>query len=160
VAAQTNPVNEPESEREYVVTRAFTAPARLVFAAWNTPDYIKRWFGPVGYPVTMVEMDFRVGGKWRFAMTGPSGEQNTPFGGEYLEIIPNRKISFSNAFEAPGSETMIMTVTFDEKDGKTTMTWRTLFESIAMRKSYLGQGMAEGANSGLDQLADMLKSLG
>ena len=49
-----------------------------------------KWFGPVGWPVTMGEVDFRKGGRWRMAMTGPSGQQNTPFGGEYLEIVPNR----------------------------------------------------------------------
>jgi uncharacterized protein YndB with AHSA1/START domain len=159
MAAQTKPVNEPENEREYVVTRVFNAPARLAFAAWSMPEHIKRWFGPAGYPVTMAEMDFRVGGKWRFAMTGPSGEPNVPFGGEYLEIIPNRKISFSNSFEMPGAEKMIMTVTLDEKAGKTTMIWRTVFASIAMRKSYLEQGMDEGNNSALDQLTDLLSTM-
>ena len=42
----------------------------------------------------MCEMDFRKGGRWRVAMTGPGGEQQTPFGGEYLEIVPDRKIVF------------------------------------------------------------------
>jgi uncharacterized protein YndB with AHSA1/START domain len=159
MAPLTKPAIDPESERDYVVTRVFNAPARLVFAAWSLPEHIKQWFGPVGYPVTMAEMDFRVGGKWRFAMTGPSGKQETPFGGEYLEIIPDRKISFSNSFETSGSPIMVMTVTFDESDGKTTMTWRTVFASIAMRNSYLEQGMAEGINSGLDQLADLLRTM-
>jgi uncharacterized protein YndB with AHSA1/START domain len=159
MAAQTKPVSEPECEREYVVTRVFNAPARLVFAAWSTTEHIKQWFGPAGFPVTMAEIDFRVGGKWRFAMTGPSGDQNAPFGGEYLEIVPNRKISFSNSFETPNAPKMVMTVTFDEKDGKTTMAWRTVFASIAMRKSYLEQGFNVGVDSGLDQLADLLKTM-
>lgn len=157
MAVQAKLASEPESEREYVVTRVFNAPVRLLFAAWSKPEHIKQWFGPAGYPVTMAEIDFRVGGKWRFAMTGPGGKQNTPFGGEYLEIVPDRKISFSNSFETPGALMMVMTVTFEENGGKTTMTWRTVFESIAMRESYLGQGMAEGANSALDQLADLVK---
>jgi len=140
-----------------VVVRVLNAPARLVFEAWSKPEHIKRWFGPAGYPVTMAEIDFRVGGKWRFAMTGPDGVQNTPFGGEYLEIAPDCKITFSNSFEAPGAPQMIMTVTLVEDGGTTTMTWRTLFESIEMCKSYLGMGMAEGAGSALDQLADVLK---
>jgi uncharacterized protein YndB with AHSA1/START domain len=159
VAAHTKPANEPEGQREYVVTRIFNAPARLVFEAWSKPEHIKRWFGPDCYPVTLAEIDFRVGGAWRFAMTGPDGKQNTPFGGEYLEIVPNRKIVFSNSFEAPGAPQMIMTVTLVEHDGRTTMTWRTLFESVAMCKDYLGQGMAEGAGSALDQLTGVLTTL-
>ena len=60
-----------------------------------------QWFGPKGWPITLCEMDFREGGRFRFAMTGPDGKQNTPFGGEYLEIVPNRKIVYDNAFELP-----------------------------------------------------------
>jgi len=73
---------EPEADRELTITRSFDAPARLLFLAWSKPEHLKKWFGPVGYPVTMCEMDFRKGGQWRAAMTGPSGTQQTPFGGE------------------------------------------------------------------------------
>ena len=89
---------EPEADRELTITRSFDAPARLLFEAWTTPEHIKKWFGPVGYPVTMCEMDFRKGGRWRAAMTGPSGTQQTPCGGEYLEIVPDQKIVFSIGF--------------------------------------------------------------
>ncbi|WP_421999089.1 SRPBCC family protein [Reyranella sp.] len=147
--------SEPEADRELIVTRSFDAPARLLFEAWSRPEHLKRWFGPVGYPVTMCEMDFRVGGQWRAAMTGPGGQQQTPFGGAYLEIVPDRRIVFSNGFELPGAEKMVMTVTFDEKNGRTLLTIRTLFASIAQRATHVGAGMAEGLGSGLDQLADL-----
>ena len=150
---------EPEADRELTITRSFDAPARLLFLAWSRPEHLKKWFGPVGYPVTMCEMDFRKGGKWRAAMTGPTGKQQTPFGGEYLEIVPDRKIVFSNGFELPGAEKMIMTVTFDEKDGRTLLTIRTLFASIAQKATHVGAGMAEGIASGLDQLTDVVAAL-
>jgi uncharacterized protein YndB with AHSA1/START domain len=89
---QVNAVaSEPESQREVIITRVFDAPARFLFEAYSKPEHIMRWFGPKGWPVTLCEMDFRVGGKFRFAMTGPSGRQNTPFGGEYLEILPKQE---------------------------------------------------------------------
>jgi uncharacterized protein YndB with AHSA1/START domain len=150
---------EAEADRELIITRSFDAPARLLFEAWSKPEHLKKWFGPVGYPVTMCEMDFRVGGLWRAAMTGPSGTQQTPFGGEYLEIVPNRRIVFSNGFELPGAEKMIMTITFDEKGGKTLLTMRTLFASIAQKATHVGAGMAEGIASGLDQLTDVVAAL-
>jgi uncharacterized protein YndB with AHSA1/START domain len=150
---------EPEADRELIITRSFDASARLLFAAWSKPEHLKKWFGPVGYPVTMCEMDFRKGGLWRAAMTGPTGKQQTPFGGEYLEIVPDRKIVFSNGFELPGAEKMIMTVTFDEKDGRTLLTIRTLFASIAQKATHVGAGMAEGIASGLDQLTDLVAAL-
>ena len=150
---------EPEADRELTITRSFDAPARLLFLAWSRPEHLKKWFGPVGYPVTMCEMDFRKGGQWRAAMTGPSGQQQTPFGGEYLEIVPDRKIVFTNGFELPGAEKMIMTVTFDEKDGRTLLTIHTLFASIAQKATHVGAGMAEGIASGLDQLTDLVAVL-
>ncbi len=150
---------EPEGDRELTITRRFDAPARLLFEAWSKPEHLKKWFGPVGYPVTMCEMDFRKGGQWRAAMTGPSGTQQTPFGGEYLEIVPNRKIVFSNGFELPGAEKMIMTIIFDEQGGKTMLTIHTLFASTAQKATHVGAGMAEGIASGLDQLTDVVAAL-
>jgi uncharacterized protein YndB with AHSA1/START domain len=150
---------EAEADRELIITRSFDAPARLLFEAWSKPEHLKKWFGPVGYPVTMCEMDFRKGGQWRAAMTGPSGTQQTPFGGEYLEIVPNRKIVFTNGFELAGAEKMIMTITFDEKDGRTLLTICTLFASIAQKATHVGAGMAEGIASGLDQLTDVVAAL-
>ena len=150
---------EPESEREVVHARVFDAPARLVFEAWSKPEHIRRWFGPVGWPVTMCEMDFRVGGRWRMAMTGPSGVQNTPFGGTYREIDPPRRLVLDNGFEQQGTERMVWTVTFEEADGRTTLTVRTLFSSVATRDQYLGMGFREGFSSGLDQLGEVLAGL-
>ncbi len=151
--------NEPVAEREHTITRVFHAPARLLFQAYTKCEHIRRWFGPRGWPVTMCEIDFRVGGRYRFAMTGPSGEQDTPFGGEYLEIIPNEKIVFSNGFELPDAGRMVMTVTFAESGDKTTLTMTTLFDTVAMKTEYLGMGMEEGTNSGFDQLAELMDEL-
>jgi uncharacterized protein YndB with AHSA1/START domain len=151
---------EPVDERTLAITRVYDAPARLLFTAWSKPEHIKKWFGPVGWPVTMAEMDFRVGGRWRFAMTGPDGKENPAFGGTYLEIVPHRRLVFDNAFELPGSPKMIMTVTFDEMDGRTTLTHHTLFASIAMKQNYTSVGFVEGTNSGFDQLADVVAAMG
>src|SRR5688500_4371051 len=102
---------EPAADRELVITRVFDAPARLLFQAYSTREHLMKWSGPKDWPVTFCELDFRVGGRYRMAMTGPSGEQNIPFGGQYLEIVPNKKIVFDDAFEAAGAERMVITVT-------------------------------------------------
>ncbi|MFN7142214.1 MAG: SRPBCC domain-containing protein [Myxococcota bacterium] len=148
----TTAPNEPVADREVVITRVFDAPARLVFEAYTKPEHIKRWFGPRGWPVTHCEMDFRVGGRFRFAMTGPHGRKGTPFGGEYLEIVPDRRIVYDNGFELPDAERMVVTLTFDEQDGKTTLTMHTVFASVAMYNLHVGGGFVGGTNSGLDQL--------
>jgi uncharacterized protein YndB with AHSA1/START domain len=156
----SQPARAPAADREVVITRTFDAPARLLFEAWSRPEHIKRWFGPVGWPVTHCEMDFRKGGRFRFAMTGPGGEEGPPFGGEYLEIVPHRRIVYDNAFEAPGSEKMIVTVTFEENAGRTLLTIHTLFATAAMKNEHVGMGYVEGVGSGLDQLADVVADLG
>lgn len=153
------PANEPGND-PVVITREFAAPARLLFQAYSSCEHISKWFGPVGWPVTMCEMDFRVGGRWRMAMTGSNGVQNTPFGGTYLEIVPDKKIVFDNGFEAPGAERMVMTVTFDERPGpKTLLTLSTQFGSLRMRGEHVGMGFVQGSNSGLDQLGDLVATM-
>ena len=151
--------SKADNDRELTITRLYDAPARLLFQAWSQPEHLMKWFGPVGWPLTMCEVDFREGGRYRFAMTGSSGEQNEPFGGEYLEIVPDRKIVFDNAFEGNPAKKMVMTITFEEKEGRTTLTWHTLFLSPAMKDEYVGMGIEAGAGSGLDQLGDVVAAL-
>ena len=155
-----NPASDTTADREVTFTRTFDAPAPLLFAAWSTPEHLMQWFGPEGWPLTLCEVDFRVGGRYRFAMTGPSGEQETPFGGEYLEIVPDKKIVYDDAWESPGSESMVVTVSFDEQgDGKTLVTMHTLFGSAEMREKHISMGMEEGMASSLDQLTALVARL-
>jgi uncharacterized protein YndB with AHSA1/START domain len=147
---------ESVADREVVITRVFDAPARLLFDANSKPEHVMKWYGPKGWPLTLCEMDFRTGGRLRYAMTGPDGKQKTPFGGEYLEIVPNRKIVYDNAPEVPGAAKMIVTMTFDEKDGKTMLTIHTLFASVDMKNQYVGMGFDRAYDSSLDQLADVV----
>lgn len=138
--------------RTLTIVRVFDAPARLLFKAHAEREHIMQWFGPVGWPVTMCEMDFGVGGSWRMAMTGSTGVQNPAFGGTYLEIEPDRLIKWDNGFEMPDAERMVTTITFDEIDGKTTVTSKTVFASPRMYAEHVGAGFEQGTNSGLDQL--------
>jgi uncharacterized protein YndB with AHSA1/START domain len=151
--------SEPVADRELIIERVIDAPARLVYLAHTKPEHVMRWFGPKPYPLTFCEMDFRVGGAFRFAMTGPSGEQNPFFGGEYLAIVPNEKIQYTNGFEGPQQEKMIVTITFTEHAGKTTLKMHTLFGSIAMKNDHVGKGFKVGVNIGLDQLVDVVAGM-
>jgi hypothetical protein len=54
---------------------------------------------------------------------------------------------------------MIVTVTFDEQGGRTTLTIHTLFASVAMKNLHVGGGFVEGVGSGLDQLAELAAEL-
>ena len=150
---------ESPADRTVVITRTFDAPARIIFLALSKPEHVMRWFGPVGWPLTLCEMDFRVGGKFRFAMTGPSGVQNMPFGGTYREIVKDRRIVYDNGFEIAGAGRMVVTIDLDQQEGKTTLTMSTLFDSQSMYNEHVGMGFVEGTNSGYDQLAEVLAAL-
>ena len=88
-------------ERErMVVTRVFDAPRELVWKAWTDPKYVMQWWGPKGFSCPACEIDFRVGGKFRFCMRMPDGQEGWN-GGEYHEIVLNEKIVYSMYFSDP-----------------------------------------------------------
>lgn len=151
--------NSSVADRTVVITREFKAPARLVFEAMSKPEHVMKWFGPVGWPLTLCEMDFREGGSFRFAMTGPSGVQNMPFGGTYHEIVANRRIVYDNGFEIAGAGRMVVTIDLVETGGRTELTMSTLFDTVAMCREHVGMGFNVGVNSGYDQLADLLATM-
>lgn len=149
------------------ISRVMTVPAKYIFAAHAKPEHLMRWFGPVGYPVTTCDIDFRPGGKWRMVMTGPDGVQGAPFGGTYLEILPHSRIVYDNMFEdgkggamdLQSAGRMVMTTTLVEVAGQTTVTVSIQFASAAMKAEYLGVGMLDGIASGFDQLQDVAAEL-
>lgn len=149
-----------EDARSIINVRELDAPPEIVFLAHSKPEHVKRWFGPKGWPLTLCEMDFRVGGQWRFAMTGPDGKQNPAFGGTYLEIVENAKIVFDNAFELPGADTMVMSTILEPlPGGRTRLISHTVFANLAMHATHIGAGFESGANSGLDQLEGVVAEL-
>ena len=72
------------SDTEILITRQFDAPAELVFSAFSTPEFVQRWYGFETSEWLVCEMDFRVGGQWRFVTRDEGMEIG--FHGEYKEI--------------------------------------------------------------------------
>lgn len=109
------------SDRELIVTRTFNAPARIVFEAWSSPELFQRWWIPKATGMTIVacEMDVRTGGSYRLEITPPGSDQPVAFFGNYLEVVPDARIVWTNEEEDGGAVT---TVTFEEKNGKTQLT--------------------------------------
>ena len=105
---------ERTSDRELVVTRTFNAPARIVFAAWTTPELFMRWWAPksTGVPMLSCDMDVRTGGGYRVAF-GQDASSAMEFFGKYLEVIPDARLVWTNE---EGGEGAVTTVTFEEKD--------------------------------------------
>jgi uncharacterized protein YndB with AHSA1/START domain len=148
---------ETPSDREIVVRRTFDAPRRLVFEAFTTPALVQRWlFGRDDWPMVTCEIDFRVGGKyryvWRNAEHGDMG-----MGGVYREIdAPNRTVH-TELFDQDwtGGETVVTTV-FEEQDGRTTVTTTVRYASKEARDGALKTPMLEGWGQSYHQLAALL----
>ena len=75
------------TDEEILITREFDAPKHLVYRAYTEPDLVRRWWHARRGTMTVVEIDLRVGGAWRYAMVADGG-QEVAFHGTYREIVP------------------------------------------------------------------------
>src|SRR6266699_6085351 len=123
---------------ELVIERVFDAPRERVWKAWTEPEQAKRWWGPKGFTAPVWTTDFRVGGKYLYCMRSPEGKDYWGTG-VYREIVRLEKIVCTNSFaDEKGSVVpatqygmsadfpleMLVTVTFEEHEGKTKLTLR------------------------------------
>jgi len=145
------------TEREIVMTRVFDAPRHLVFDAFSKPELLKRWFGPRGWSLVVCEVDFRVGGSWRFVLRGPDGAE-MGMRGVYREIVPPERTVHSESYDDYPGESIVTAVLVEER-GKTTLTATVLYESREIRDAVINSGMEHGAAESYDKLAEMLESL-
>ena len=145
---------ERKSDRELVVTRTFDAPVQVVFKAWSRPDLFRRWWVPEGAGISLVscEMDVRTGGKYRLEFG--AGKDTMAFHGKYLEVVPDQRIVWTND---EGEEGAVTTVTFDDQDGKTLLTFHEIYPSKEALEEAM-QGSAAALPMQLDQLDELLSS--
>jgi len=89
---QANPsVDQPA----LTLHRRFPVAPEKVWRAWTDPQALKRWFGPDGpQPVSVADVDVRVGGRFRLVFGGPDGNEHEA-AGVYREVVPNRKLVFT-----------------------------------------------------------------
>ena len=127
------------ADDQLLIVRTFNAPAELVFQLWSEPEHFRRWMGPEGFDCPVAEMDFRVGGAYR-GMLRSQAHGDDWFGGVYREIEPNRRLVFTFAWNntgpSAGVETLV-TITFEERGGKTVQTFhQTPFTSAERRDGH------------------------
>jgi len=148
---------QKKSEREVVVTRTFDAPARLVFEAWSKPELFKKWWVPrsMGMTLRSCEMDVRTGGKYRLVF-GDDPANPMAFFGNYLEVVPNKRIVWTN--EESGDAGSVTTVTFEERDGKTLLVMSELYPTKEALDA-AGTGAQEAMNETFGQLDELLAEL-
>jgi uncharacterized protein YndB with AHSA1/START domain len=151
-----------------VITRVFDAPADLVWKVWTDPEHIMKWWGPKGYTAPAAKVDLRIGGGYHYCMRSAEGQVFWSKG-TYLEIIPGKKIVATDSFAdehgnlvpsaqmgMPGlPDEFIITVTFEEKDGKTIFT--LIHEN--MPEGMMSDMTAAGWNQSFDKMVDVISQL-
>jgi uncharacterized protein YndB with AHSA1/START domain len=152
------------TDTQILITREFDAPKQLVYKAWTTPELIKRWWHANRGETTVVEIDLRPGGKWRYVMVTHDGVE-VGFHGEYREIVPSERIVSTEVYEGPPEgipeeqAATMNTATFTEADGRTTLTLLIEATSKTSRDAIIDSGMEDGLHDALDLLQQVATSL-
>ena len=143
---------------QILITREFDVPKHLVYRAWTTPELIKRWWGAERGEVTSVELDLRVGGRWRYVSRTDDGFE-FGFSGEYREIVENERLVATEVYEPVPDHEALNTLTLTEHDGRTTLTVLVEHDSKESRDAHLNSGMEPGMQDALRLLEQVAASL-
>lgn len=148
------------SATQILITREFNAPRHLLYKAWTTPELIKRWWSANRGEVTVADVDLRVGGTWRWVLLTSDGFE-VAFHGEYRELIANERIVHTEVYEGfpEPDAAALTTVTFSEKDGRTTLTILVQHSCQEHRDAHINSGMEAGMQDAMDLLEQVAISL-
>jgi len=161
-------MSEAVTGSEFVITRVLGAPRQMVFQAWTEAEHLGRWWGPKGFSISLIKLDLRPGGLFRYSMRPPDG--NEMWGKfVYREIVPPERIVFVNAFSDPEGNTVrppfapnfplevLNTLTLTEQDSQTVLTLRGLPVNATAAEhqvfAAMHDSMQQGWTGTLDQLA-------
>ena len=151
------------SDREVKVARSFKAPRSLVYRAYTEPAIVKRWMlGPPGWSMPVCEMDVRVGGRYKWRWRSDADGSEFGFAGTFREVEPAARLVHSEAYDPgsledgfPGNEALV-TVTFSEDGGFTTVTTLIDFGSKDARDAAMATGMTDGMEQSYQLLDGVL----
>ena len=144
-----------------VVTAEFAAPVDRVWQLWADPRQLERWWGPPGYPATVVDHDLVPGGTVRYVMTGPDGQK---YGGLWrvLTVTPPHSLTVEDGFADdsgspdPSLPVTTMTVALSERAGGTQMVATSRWATREAMEQLLAMGMEEGLRGSMGQIDDLL----
>jgi uncharacterized protein YndB with AHSA1/START domain len=164
---------KPNPELDLMFERVIDVPKELVWAAWTTPDQLKKWFTPAPWKTVDCEIDLRPGGIFRTVMRSPEG-QDFPNLGCYLEIVNNEKLVWTNALEPgfrpanPAVESaahecagfsVTAVIAFESHANGTKYTALVMHADKEARAKHEKMGFHDGWGTALDQLVAMIKQM-
>jgi uncharacterized protein YndB with AHSA1/START domain len=145
---------------DLVFERTFDAPRALVWQAFTDPELIPRWWGKHGTTTIVEEMDVRPGGRWRYISRAPDRD-DVVFYGEYLEVDPPERFSWTFMFDVDGvgPQGGPETHTFEDLGGRTRIRSVGHMGSADIIEGALETGMVAGAIETWDRLEALLATL-
>jgi uncharacterized protein YndB with AHSA1/START domain len=84
-----------------ILHRVFTASPEKIFKAFTDADAMASWLPPYGFVCKVHAMNPQIGGKYKMSFTNFGTGSSHSFGGEYLEIIPNELLKYTDEFDDP-----------------------------------------------------------
>jgi uncharacterized protein YndB with AHSA1/START domain len=154
-------VTKDEASLSINLTAEFDAPAEKVWDLWADPRKLEKWWGPPGYPTTVVDYDFTPGGSVGYYMTGPGGEQHHGWW-RFVSVQPPASLEFEDGFadkDGSPSTTMpvaTMRVSLTTVGGRTHMEIRTTYATLADLEKVAAMGMMEGIRLAAGQMDAIL----
>ena len=154
----TTEIKIPRRKQEVFVTRIYVFPRDLVYRAVTDPHYIPDWWGPRNLTTQVEKMDVRWGGQWRFIQHDTQGNIFA-FHGVYHEAKVPELLIYTMEWEGLPGHVLLNIDRFDEQDGKTISTSRSIYETVADRDGMLQQGMEGGIKETTDRIDELLVML-
>jgi uncharacterized protein YndB with AHSA1/START domain len=136
---------------ELRLTRLIDAPPEIVFEVWTRPEHLTEWWGPAGFSLPSCELDFRVGGAFRYRMRNPEGGDHW-LRGVFQEIVKPERIAFTFAWgdaERATGPVALVTVSFEACDGKT----RVMLHQTGLESESAAHAHESGWSTQFDRLA-------
>jgi uncharacterized protein YndB with AHSA1/START domain len=140
------------------ITREFDAPRDLVFRAWTEPDLLGRWLGGKGMTMEIETYEARDGGRWRYIHKDENGNEFAFHGVFHGTPSPDR-MTQTFEFEGWPGQVSLETLQLEERDGKTLLRNRAVYQSVEARDAMIASGMEQGMNAGFDALDELLPTL-
>ena len=152
---------------DLVLERVVDVKPELVWKAWTTPEYLKKWFTPAPWKTVHAEIDLRPGGKFHTVMESPEGRR-MPNTGCLLEVVPNRKLVWTGALlpdyrpadltaDVPFVFTAV--IAMEPHGGGTKYTATVMHSNEGGREKHEAMGFHHGWGAALDQLVAMAKAM-
>ena len=145
------------AKRTLTIEKIFNAPIQLVWDAWTQSEHLIKWWAPKGMDIKIIQHDFTVGGKWKYAMPMPDGNEFISEG-TYKEIVPLEKI-FTSADFKPMTENVELQCYFEADGDKTKFTFKVIHATAAYCKQQEEMGFYNGWGSTLERFETVLSSL-